>query len=356
MENNFVTVKDGKFYLCKKTFSFIGANMYELASVASSITEAMLRDAAGEGFRVVRFWAFEPAKKNKLTEICDFANELKLKIIPVLSDPTGYLQNYKIENEWYQTGYKNNYLKYAADLVSSLKDRNEILLWELINEPVTDSFEDLYNFTKGASEKIKSADPNHLISIGTIGGVGDKFGNFFSRFKIENFEKLYSIETLDCVSIHDYSFNSTLFERLDILYRLKGKQKSSEFYSVVNKIINFIPFEIDKLTLRKLNDTLDFPATLRSIWRSFNRRNVQIAEKLNKPLYVGEVGFKKALGGLRKSVLEMEIKNYFDEGVAGVLLWSFEARGRSLDGHDYGFNSEDGFAEFINKWNAENED
>ncbi|MBK8549864.1 MAG: cellulase family glycosylhydrolase [Ignavibacteria bacterium] len=109
-------------------------------------------------------------------------------------------------------------------MVSSFKYREEILLWELINEPSTDSFEDIYNFSKTASEFIKSKDPNHLISIGTIGGIGDKFGNFFSRFNINNFEKLYSINTLDAVSIHDYSFSSTLFERLDIYHRLKDKK------------------------------------------------------------------------------------------------------------------------------------
>ncbi len=128
------------------------------------------------------------------------------------------------------------------------------------------------------------------------------------------------------------------------------------FFPSLNNIINFFPAEIDKLTLKKYNSTLDFPTTLRSIWRNYNKKNIQISKKLNKPLYVGEVGFKKNLGELRNKVLEKEIKNYFDEGVAGVLLWSFGAQGRSIDGHDYGFNSEDGFGKIIKNWNADDTD
>lgn len=353
-DSNFVTAVNGCFYLNNIPFRFLGVNMYELANVESAITEAMLREAANEGFLVVRFWTFEPVLKEKLKEICDISKELNLKIIPVLADPTGYLQSYKIENEWYKEGYRNSYLKYATALAGSFKDRDEILLWELINEPLTDSFADIYNFTKDSSEQIKAADPNHLVSIGTIGGVGDKFGNFFSRFNISNFEGLYSINTLDAVSIHDYSFSSTLFERLDIMSRLNGRHRNSKLSSVLNNIFNFLPAKIDKLTLKNYNTTLDFPTTLRSIWRNYNRKNILIAEKLNKPLYVGEVGFKKAPGGLRKKILANEIKNYFDQGVAGVLLWSFESQGRSLDGHDYGFNSEDGFGELAKRLNPHN--
>ncbi|MEO8664121.1 MAG: cellulase family glycosylhydrolase [Ignavibacteria bacterium] len=349
MQNNFVTVNNGRFYLTGAPYRFIGANMYELANVEPKITEAMLKDAAEQGFRVIRFWAFEPVKKEKLTEICDISRELDLKLIPVLSDPTGYLQSYKIENDWYREGYKKNYLQLAADIVNGLKDRTEILLWELINEPVTDSFEDIYNFAKDASEKFKTADPNHLISIGTIGGVGDKFGNFFSRFKLSNFEKLYSIKTLDCISIHDYSFNSTMFERLDIMYRLKGKHELSGLSSSLDTMINFIPSAIDGFTIGRFNSLIDFPSTLRSIWRNYNRKNIRIAKKLNKPLYVGEVGFKKNNEVLRKKILERELNNYFKEGIAGVLLWSFESQGKSLDGHDYGFNKENGFGEVVKK-------
>ena len=347
MTDNFVKKNNFGFVLNNNTFRFIGCNMYELANVDSVTTEAMLIDSKAEGFRVIRFWAFEPMEKIKLKEICDISKALDLKVIPVLSDTWGYLQNYKIDDEWYKTGYKKNYLKYVKDIVSAFKDRSEILLWELINEPMNNSFPEMYNFAEDSSKKIKETDPNHLISIGTIGGIGDKFGDQFSRFNVSNFEKLYSLKNLDAVSIHDYSFNSTVLERLDILYRLKGKVNSADWFNKVDKFLNSIPQSVDKFTLDKFKRTYDFPLSLRNIWRNFNHKNIQIAKRLSKPIYIGEVGFKKSMGDYRKLILEQELKRYFNEGIAGVLLWSFESQGRSNDGHDYGFNKDDGFGEVV---------
>jgi len=323
--------------------------MYELANVDSATSEAMLKDAVSEGFSVLRFWAFEPLEKNKLKEICDISKELNLKVIPVLADTWGYLQNYKIDDEWYRTGYKKNYLNYVKDITTAFKDRDEIILWELINEPVNNSFSEMYNFTEDASKTIKESDPNHLISIGTIGGIGDKFGDQFSRFNVANFEKLYSIKTLDVISIHDYSFNSTIPERLDILYRLKGKSNSADYFRKIDSMINSVPQSVDKFTLDKFKRTYDFPLSLRYIWNSYNKKNIQIAKKLNKPIYIGEVGFKKSMKEYRKLILEQELKRYFNEGIAGVLLWSFESQGKSVDGHDYGFRVDDGFGEVVKK-------
>ena len=347
MTNNFITALDGNFIVNEKPMRFIGCNMYELAYVDTETTSLMIREAAAEGFSVIRFWAFEPIKKEKLFEICSLAKMLNIKIIPVLADTHGYLQNYKIDPDWYKEGFKKNYLKFIEDVSCSFKDQDEILLWELINEPQTDSIDDIYNFCKISSELIKTSDPNHLVSVGTIGGIGDQFGNFFSRFDRENFKKIFSIKTLDAASIHDYSFNSTLLERLDIYQRLKGNSNSSGLLNSLNKILNAVPDAIDKFTLNKYGKSFDFYLTLRRIWKHFNSENIAVAKELKKPLYAGEVGFKRNLGELRKKILEIELNNYFRSGVSGVLLWSFESQGRSLDGHDYGFSADDGFGNIV---------
>ncbi|MBK8549865.1 MAG: hypothetical protein IPL53_01940 [Ignavibacteria bacterium] len=41
------------------------------------------------------------------------------------------------------------------------------------------------------------------------------------------------------------------------------------------------------------------------------------------------------------------MERYFKEGVSGILLWSFESQGKSLDGHDYGFGAGDDFGQII---------
>ncbi|MEO6694323.1 MAG: cellulase family glycosylhydrolase [Ignavibacteria bacterium] len=350
MNKTFIKADNGQFKADDKIFKFIGCNMYELAFVDPLTTRNMIKDAFDEGFTVIRFWAYEPVDKDKILEICNVAGEFDIRIIPVFADSWGGFQTNKIEGGFYREGYKGSYLNHVNSITESLKHRCEILLWELINEPATDSFNDIYNFSKHVSEEIKKTDPNHLISIGTIGGVGDKFGGSLSRLNSSNFKKLYSIKTLDALSIHDYSFSSNVLERFDIYRRTEGRIKSANFYNRLNKIFNSFLDRIDLHTIGKYNKTFDFPLTIRTVWRAFNKKNIAVAKELNKPIYVGEVGFKKNMKETRKKILELELKNYFDDGISGVLLWSFEAQGRSLDGHDYGFNIEDGFEEVIKKF------
>ena len=343
MDNSFIKVNNGRFIVDGQNYKFIGCNMYELALVDSSTTMMMIKDAFDEGFTVVRFWAYEPVTKEKLKEICDIVKEYNIKIIPVFADSWGSFQSYKIDGNFYREGYKVSYLKHVNNIVEYLKDRSEILIWELINEPATDSFDDIFNFAKQVSEEIKKKDSHHLISLGTIGGIGDKFGGAFSRFKISNYKNLYSIKSLDALSIHDYSFNSTLLERFDILLRFKGNIRGAMLLENINKTINYIPQSIDKITLNNFDRTFDFPLTVRSIWKKYIKENIKIAKDLNKPIYIGEAGFKRNMEDLRKKVLKIELKKYFNDGISGVLLWSFETQGRSNDGHDYGFGIEDGF-------------
>lgn len=347
--NNFVTVRNNYFNIDGKPFRFIGVNMYELAYVNPETAQIMVEDAFNEGYKVIRFWAFDLVEKENLEKICNAVEKFNIKLIPVLADMKKYLQSFEAGKHWFKKEYKEKYLSHVRETVSMFKDRSEILLWELINEPYSDTFSEFYNFADDVSAEVKRLDGNHLVSIGTIGGIGDRFGNFFSRFNLSNFKKLYSINSLDAVSIHDYSFNSTLFERLDIMYRLNDKKQKAKLFSRAGRTIDAVPHLIDKYTVQRFGKTLDFPFTIRSIWRNFISKNISAAKELNKPVYIGEIGFKKNPGEFRKIILECELKKYSAGSIAGILLWSFESQGKSLDGHDYGFGIEDGFGEVVSK-------
>jgi endo-1,4-beta-mannosidase len=345
---------DGNFSLNGKPFRFIGANVYELANLDTGITSKIIEDSVTCGFKALRFWLFqnkETAQQiKKLNEICNTVKPHGIKLIVSLSDKWGYLQNYKINEEWYRAGYKNEYLGYVKTITGECKERDEIIIWELINEPETDSFKSFYDFVKHTSEEIKSVNPNHLLSTGTVGGVGDKFGNYFSVFKKSNFRNLYSLPGLDAVSIHDYSYDSGIFERLDVLHRFKGTEKMANLYGKLSNIIN-IPFDkIDEHYLKK-NNLIHIPLTLRGLWNSYNKNDIKFAKKINKPVYIGEIGFKLNAKRDRKKILELDIEKKFSMGVSGYMLWSFEAQGWSKDGHNYGFGLNDGFGDIIIKWN-----
>ncbi len=344
----------GNFSLNGKPFRFIGANVYELANVNSDITQKIIEDSVSMGFKVLRFWLFKNRKTkelvNKLNEICDMVKPYGLKLIVSLSDKWGYLQNYKISEEWYREGYKNEYLDYIKTITCECSLRDEIMIWELINEPEADSFDTFYNFARHTSEEIKSVNQNHLLSVGTVGGIGDKFGNNFSVFKKSNFRNLYSLAGLDAVSIHDYSYDSGIFERLDMLYRFKGSEGKAKFYGKLSDVVK-IPFDkIDERYLWK-NKLVHIPLTIRGLWNSYNKSDIKFASEIKKPLYIGEVGFKANPSRDRIRILELDIQQKFKMGVSGYMLWSFEAGGWSKDGHSYGFGLNDGFSDVIKKWN-----
>jgi endo-1,4-beta-mannosidase len=351
---NFVKNSGGSFTLNGKPFRFIGANVYELANLDTAITKKIIEESAEAGFKALRFWLFEnkPVQEQivKLNEICDAVSPYGIKLIVSLADKWGYLQYYKIDEDWYREGYQSNYLKYVKALTKEFLSRDEIMIWELINEPETDTFDAFYEFAKAASEEIKSVNANHMLSVGTVGGVGDKFGSYFSIFKKSNFRKLHSINSIDAVSLHDYSYDSGIFERLDILYRFKGELKKAERYSRIGSSIEKPFAGLDKYFLRK-GKLFRFPLTLRWLWNIYNNRDSRFASKIGKPVYIGETGFKKKSDLDRIKIMELDIENKFSKGIGGYMLWSFESGGWNKDGHDYGFGLREGYEEVVKKWN-----
>ncbi|HEY3251664.1 MAG TPA: cellulase family glycosylhydrolase [Ignavibacteria bacterium] len=312
--------------------------MYGLGRVSNQQAEKMMADAKEEGFEAVRFWAFEPTDKTHFEFVCNLANKYELFLLPCLADKWGFLQDYKINNQWYTSGYKKSYLKYVNDAVYTFRDREEIIIWEIINEPVTSSFEAIFNFTKHVTEELKNINSNHLFSIGTVGGIGDKFGGPFSIFNFDNFKNLYSLPGLDAISIHDYSHDSTFLERLQVYLTLINKPHISKIAGFGDNILNKIPDAADKYWINKTGRTMDFPFAIRKIWRRYNNYALELAKKLNKPIYAGEVGFKREHGGFRNQLIEFDFRKKLSGGFSGYMLWSYESTGASYDAHGYGIN------------------
>lgn len=312
--------------------------MYELAFVDDTTSALMLRDAKEAGFAIVRFWCFCGTDENKLRFLATTAKKYSLKLIPVLADRWGYNQSFVIDEEWYKENYKKEYLPFILKLIQNFRDTEEILVWELINEPSVKKFEYIYNFANNVSKKIKEVSTRHLLSLGTIGGIGDKFGGQFSRFNSALFEKLYSIESLDVVSIHDYSYDASLFDRIEIHFYFSGKENIAKIFKTLNKPFAMLRNAWDKFCLGNFGKIVSNPISVRWIWRHNIKRNLESAKKLNKPVYIGEIGYKNFNGRFRKKMIEYDRIRYEKAGVSGYLLWSFEAQGKSKDGHGYGFN------------------
>ena len=349
----FVKNSNGQFTVDGKPFRYVGTNMYSLAKEKPEVQEKMLKDAADHGFTVVRFWAYEnySATPEILQRLCDLAAKYQLKLIPCLADRWVMSDADRKDDHFYKAGFERSYLPRVLEMTEKLKDRPEIMIWELVNEPETEAFESMYHFSKTVSEAIKKNNPNQLISLGTIGGIGDKFGSQLSRLSTDSFRKLYAIPSLDAASIHNYSYDATLLERLDILARFSGENEKGAQFGKADQILSWASRKVDTWALNNLGVQIQNPLTLRGRWDQMNHENIQIAKDLGKPLYIGEVGFKQAHGEDRQKLLRLDIARSMQAGVQGYTLWSYQAQGKSVDGHDYGFDDRDKLAPVVKEWN-----
>ena len=118
--------------------------------------------------------------------------------------PNGQL----LKTYWHEKFYTRNYLPFAISMANSLKDHPALFMFELGNEyaihPQPASVDDgqsFFEFAQQASEAIKNAAPRTLVSTGLVNsnhvapsGQQQAFGT-----------RLYSLPSLDAISIHYYA-------------------------------------------------------------------------------------------------------------------------------------------------------
>ena len=109
---------------------------------------------------------------------------------------------------WRERAYQHAYLPFVARMVQACAQHPAVLMWELGNEyaihpqPATfDDGQDFLEFARVASEAIKAAAPNALVSTGLVGshhvapaGLAEPYGR-----------QLYSLPGIDVISIHYYA-------------------------------------------------------------------------------------------------------------------------------------------------------
>ncbi|HEY7283377.1 MAG TPA: fibronectin type III domain-containing protein [Actinomycetota bacterium] len=269
--------------------------------------------AIGAGKNTMRAWFFQQlATTNGARDWTAFDRTLAAArahgdtVVATLVDqwgdcgaPSGY--GYK-DRSWYETGYTQpdpagivSYRDWVQEIVSRYKDDPTIMAWQLVNEPevlpqlgadcstVPESTAEsvLSSFADDVSGLVKSIDPNHLVSLGTIGS-----GQCGTQG--DDYQTVMSIPTLDLCEYHDYTPGALI----------PGDQ------------FNGLQRRIDQC------DTID------------------------KPLLVGELGIRPTdVGGTpqaRANVVSGKLCAQLTAGVAGDLLWSWNKDGSLLDNFDIG--------------------
>jgi endo-1,4-beta-mannosidase len=245
----------------------------------------------GPGSEVFRAWFFQRlATTNGQRDWSAFDHTLAVakahgvRVVVTLANQWGSCESptsvYKTD-AWYTGGYKTDilagntvaYRQWVQEVVSRYKDDPTIAMWQLMNEAEIKTSSssscaptaDLYNWATDVSGLIKSIDPNHLVSLGTMGA-----GQCGSQGA--DYQKINSISTIDVCEYHDYG-----------------------------------------------HETQALPANLVS--------DIAACKALGKPIFVGESGIKAtSVGGTlasRAAAYEAKLTAMLNAGVGGFLVWSW---------------------------------
>jgi mannan endo-1,4-beta-mannosidase len=307
-------VLDGQPYV------FTGLNIYNAATASGvcwypmagqGVLDASLT-AIGPGKEVFRAWFFQyEATVGGRRDWSTFDQTLAtarahgLKVIPALIDQWGNCEGWPdpaagYKNEaWYQNGYRSSptgpglpatYRDWVGEVVSRYRDDPTILAWQLVNEaeagtslygtcPPT-ATASLVDFATDMATLVKSIDPNHLLSLGSIGS-----GQCGMRG--EEYKTVHAVEGIDLCEYHDYDHPTE-------------------------------PVPGDE-------------------WNGLGVRLAQCQE-LSKPLFTGELGLRPGesdgtLAG-RAAQLDAKLRGQLSAGSVGVLVWAWrnaENGGSALD-------------------------
>ena len=226
----FVTASGTDLALDGRRFRFVGANRYDLASFppgsgkyycggawSDAALDALLDELATRaGASVVRLWAFQAfalggADFSSLDRVVATAARHHLKLILTLEnewqdctepDPGG--DGGRKSAAWFGGGFRTplgaqklSFRDWTAAVVARYRDEPTVAMWQLMNEAESPDESALLAFAGEMAALVKSIDPRHLVSLGTIGGgqAGTSGGAF---------RALHEIATIDVVEAHDY--------------------------------------------------------------------------------------------------------------------------------------------------------
>jgi hypothetical protein len=319
--SGFVTRSGTQLLLNGAPYRFTGLNIYNANSRdncwytlgSGSALDSSLADI-GAGKEAFRAWFFQKeATRDGVRDWAAFDHTLAVarargvKVVATLANQWWHCEGWPTEaggyrtESWYAAGYKTlpgspgmpaSYRQWVAEVVSRYKDDPTILAWQLINEAeaktayggscASTAPSTLKAFAADMASLVKSIDPKHLLSLGTMGtGQCGAAGS--------SYQDVHSVAGIDLCEYHDYD-----------LAAMAGDQ-----------------------------------------WNGMARRLSQCNE-LGKPLFVGELGIKTAYVGAlldRANLLQSKLSTQFGAGLVGALVWDWRDAahgGSSLTGYEIG--------------------
>lgn len=364
--SDFVKTYESNFVLGDSLFFPVGLNCYYLQNLAASgkeqEVESVFANAKEMGVNVIRTWGFFDASEvlnpaviqsgpGKIHEtgllaldyVIAKAAQYDIKlIIPLvnnwddyggmnqyvewLSQETTYTKKFFTGNQIWIYGpgnrkyryyitdklthddfYTNTKIKgwykyYLVSIMNRLnvytkryyKDEPAIMMWELANEPRSSdrTGEIVFNWIQEMGEFFKSVNTNHLLATGEEGfDISNQFYTGVNQLPKWFFDGNCGV-----------SFNKNL---------------SSKF--------------IDAASIHLYSESWDLDILLNSIWLNAHTR---ISLNINKPIYLGEVGYRKN----KNFNFDFILRDILTGKTNGVLLWQYSLENTPyID--EYSFNS-----------------
>ena len=122
--------------------------------------------------------------------------------------------------EWYEGGFRQQYLPHVISMVSKYKDSPAIAMWEIINEPGEAEWTVIRDFLHEVAATIKRYDPNHLVESGTFAG--------WAYEGYANYKAMHDSPHIDVGNLHEYDYdyqNSNMIESPHFKPCLKAMQE-----------------------------------------------------------------------------------------------------------------------------------
>ena len=192
----FVVREGDQLFLDGQPFSFVGTNVSYLLEDYFPEDEAAkvlayLADAGATGLRI---WLFPQHDLERAERLLTLGSQHNLRFVVTL------VNYYYDKGGWWfdPTHYSKEYLPHVRQVVARFRDRPEIMMWELMNEPNCSTDTEggcpgnMVRWAKAVSEEIKAIDPCHLVTTGTLRADPPE----------GHFRDLHALETIDVVSIH----------------------------------------------------------------------------------------------------------------------------------------------------------
>ena len=342
----FVTVDGRRFAVGGRPLAVVGVNLYDAAATdryscrpASRMDPGQLAAAfdvlKAHGVTTVRFWAMAPFTDagrdwSGVDRVVALAKERGMYLVPTLEDGPGNCSTgprtvplwATDDDTWYGSGYREplgsartSFRDYAPLVAAHYRDEPTILAWMLVNEAETSQRDAqgrsvLVGFAADMAARVRAADPNHLITLGTQsnGALGTSGPDF---------RDVYSLPGLDFAEAHDWPR-----EGRDPDLAMPGAAADGSL------------------------PASDSPECLRvqaSLACSFS-----IASEIGKPLVVGEVGITATEPGQvapRARVFAEKMSTAFADGAAGYLVWHYSSA--PTDGYDVVAGTDDPLLDVI---------